>query len=78
MNRYVFTFVYRSQKVDNVVCHLSKEDADKIANVIFESLSQDDKSGVIKLPEVKNTIRFIRLSQVDSVRVYKEKENIDV
>jgi len=68
-HRYKFEFYFKNGKEKHLRLYLEREQADEIADLIYGSFQE--MGGVLKLPQNKSIIHFIRLSEVQSVVVYK-------
>lgn len=69
-HRYKFEFYFKNGKEKHLRVFLEREEADEIADIIYNSFHQEI-GGVLKLPENKSIIHFIRLSEVQNVTVYE-------
>ena len=66
---YKFEFYFKSGKVKHIRTQLEREQADEIADLIYASFQE--LGGVLKLPQSKSIIHFIRLSEVESAVIYE-------
>lgn len=66
---YKFEFGFKNGKVKIIRTQLEREQAYEIADLIYGSF--EELGGVLKLPQNKSIIHFIRLSEVESVVIYE-------
>ena len=74
MNKYIISLTYKNGRSETICGEYTDEEIITLKAAVYESF-HCEKYGVLSLPDKWGGYNLIRLSELQQVRFYKEKEN---
>jgi len=74
MNKYIISLTYKDGRSETICGEYTDEEIITLKAAVYECF-RSGQNGVLSLPDKWGGFNLIRLSELQQVRFYKEKEN---